>query len=130
MKSDSVITNDVGYSLYGYTYTPLSPRFRIDGSNSDGSTQLSDFTWYRTKGKIHLTTGNNVFEIYTDAGSLVDSSESSTDSTNTEDYWGLFQIVDGDMEFDWIFVRKFTAVEPIVTVGAEQHPRTGYIIIG
>lgn len=35
----------------------------------------------------------------------------------------------GVQYIDWIFVRKYTAVEPIVTVGAEQHPRTRNMII-
>lgn len=119
-KSDNPLSNSIGYSVYGYTYTTLSPRFRSDGANSDGSTQLLDFTWYRTKAKLHLTSGNNAAEIYTDTGVLVDSAVQASDSTNTEDYFGIYNLVDGDMEIDWFFIRKYTATEPTYTISTPQ----------
>ena len=36
----------------------------------------------------------------------------------------------GTQYIDWIFLRKYTATEPTVSIGAEQHPRDRNVIIG
>ena len=130
-KGDSTISTSVGYNTWGYSYTPLTPRFRVDNVILDaGNTQLSDFTWYRLIAKLHLTVGNNIVEMYSDTGTFIDSAETSTDSTNTEDYFGIYNLVDNDMEIDWIFVRKHTPTEPNIQISTPKNISTALKLFG